>query len=140
MSWAVRFVHDGRLRLSRFEHQGARLPVSSRRGAQILLLPWGRHPLAAGRLPQGGWARLTHIQGGVWDQYGPRPVRLPVDGFAERDVAGREQWFAVTAGQYIQGCLVRAEHETRIYVVTLDCAPDMGEFDRWPRIVSAPRW
>lgn len=139
MSWAVRFLHDGNERLSRFEYQGARLPVSTRRGAQVVLLAWGRRPHERGALPQGGWARLTHIQAGVWDRFAPRPVRLPVEGFAERDVMRREHWFAVTAGQYIQGCLARAEGETRVYIVTLDCAPDMGEFERWPRIVSAPR-
>lgn len=135
MCRAVQFVHGGRQRQARFVHRGARLPVSSRRGAQVLLLPWGRRPRESGALPAGGWAKLTHIQAGVWDRYAPRPVQIPVSGFAERDMADQEQWFEVTRGQCIQGCLVRHHKEMRVYVVTLDCAPDESTFFRWPRLV-----
>lgn len=135
MTWAVRFLHDRRDVLSRFEWQRAVLPISARRGAQLVLTRWGRRPHEGGTLPIGGWAHLTHIQGSAWDQFSPRPVLLPVDWFTERDVTGREQWFQVTRGQAIQGCLARAGAERRVYVVTLDCAPGVGEFERWPRIV-----
>ena len=138
MSWAVRYLHGQAERLSRFQHRGAFLPVSARRGAQIVLMPWGRRPDEPGKLPKGGWAHLTHLQGGVWDQFGPKPVRLPVYEFAERDVTGREHWFMVTRGQFLQGCVATLERERRVYVVTLDCAPDVGEFERWPRLVIAP--
>lgn len=57
--------------------------------------------------------------------------------FAERDVTGREQWFEVTRGQFVQGCAVRCQGERRVYVVTLDCSPEETEFERWPRVVSA---
>jgi len=135
MCWATRYRHAGRDRQSRFEHRGAKLPVSAARGAQVVLLPWGRRPGEPGQLPAGGWARLTHIQAGVWDKFEPRPVKLPVSAFAERDVAGREHWFEVTRGHLLQGCLVRWGEERRIYVVTLDCAPEVTEFERWPRAV-----
>lgn len=136
MCWAVRFIHDGSDRQSRFERGGATLPVSTRRGAQILLLPWGRRPAERGHLPIGGWAKLTHIQAGVWDKFHPRPIKLAVMAFAERDVTGREQWFQVTKGQFIQACLARHGTEQRVYVVTLDCALEETEFERWPRVVS----
>lgn len=135
MTWAVRFLHDGRDTLSRFEWQRAVLPISARRGAQMVLTRWGRRPDEPGELPLGGWARLTHVQGAAWDRFAPRPVLLPVQWFTERDVTGREQWFQVTRGQYLQGCLARFSRESRVYVVTLDCAPDVGEFERWPRVV-----
>jgi len=135
--WAARFIHAGQDRHSRFEHGGARLPVSARQGAQIVLLPWGRRPGEQGALPVGGWARLTQIQAGLWDKFAPKPVKLPVLAFAERDVAGHQQWFAVTRGQYVQGCAVRVGNERRVYVVTLDCSPETTEFERWPRIVAA---
>lgn len=138
MSWAVKFVHDGTPRHTRFAHMGARLPVSARGGAQILLLCWGRRPREPGELPRGGWAKLTHIQSGVWDRYDPKPVRLPVIEFAERDVLGQEQWFQVTRGQVIQGALCRWGNERRAYVVTMDCSPEETEFERWPRIVTPP--
>lgn len=130
-------MHGGAERLCRFEHRGATLPVSARRGAQLVLLQWGRRPNEPGALPLGGWAHLTHIQGAVWDRYAPKPVRIPAQWFAERDVTGREQWFMITRGTFLQGCLVRHKNERRVYVVTLDCAPDVGEFERWPRIIAA---
>lgn len=137
MCWAVRFQHNGQQRQVCFQHASARLPVSSRKGAQILLLPWGRRPREAGRLPAGGWAKLTHIHSGVWDKFEPRPVKLPVSAFMERDVTGREQWFEVTRGHYIQGLYARVDSERRIYVVTLETSPEESEFERWPRILSA---
>ena len=136
MCWAVRFIHGGEDRQSRFERGGATLPVSSRNGAQVLLLPWGRRPRETGDLPVGGWAKLTQIQAGLWDKFRPRPVKLPVMAFAERDVTGREQWFEVTRGQFIQACAVQYQQERRVYVVTLDCSPEESEFERWPRVVA----
>lgn len=136
MCWAVRFIHAGQDRQSRFERGGARLPISARKNAQVILVPWGRRPREQGLLPVGGWAKLTHIQAGNWDKFHPRPVKLPVLAFAERDVTGREQWFEVTRGQYLQACLARQGNERRVYVVTLDCSPEEVEFERWPRLVS----
>lgn len=63
-------------------------------------------------MPVGGWAKLTQIQAGLWDEFMPRPVKLPVEHFAERDVAGHLQWFEVTRGQLIQGCVVRGQTRT----------------------------
>lgn len=139
MCWAAHYSHAGRNRQSRFEHGGARLPVSARRGAQVLLLAWGRRPRERGALPAGGWAKLTHIQAGLWDKFLPRPVKLPVHAFAERNVTGQEQWFEITRGQYIQGCVAHAGTERRVYVVTLDCSPEETEYERWPRVVSGWR-
>lgn len=136
MSWAIRFFHDGRELVSRFPSGRAVLPVSTRRGAQVVLGRWGRRPGESGVLPLGGWAHRTHLQSDVWAAYAPRPALLPVYGFAERDVTGRERWFKVSRGSYLQGCVARAERECRIYVVTLDCAPDEMEFERWPRLVT----
>lgn len=135
MTWAVRFLHDGRETLSRFEWRRAVLPVSARRGAQLVMMQWGRRPDETGALPLGGWAKLTHIQSAAWDRFTPRPVILPVQWFTERDVAGQEKWFQVTRGQYLQGCVARLSKEQRVYVVTLDCAPGLVEYERWPRIV-----
>lgn len=137
MCWAVRFSHAGVERHSRFDNRNTLLPVSARHGAQVILLPWGRRPGETGELPIGGWAKLTQIQSGLWDKFMPRPVKLPVDHFAERDVAGHLQWFQVTRGQFIQGCVVQIGHERRVYVVTLDCSPTETVFERWPRVVSA---
>lgn len=133
---AVRFTHAGTAQQQRFEHRDARLPVLTRGGAQVLLLPWGRRPREHGTLPVGGWAKLPHIQAGLWDQFAPRPVKLPVRAFAECDVIGRTHWFEVTRSRFIQGCVVQIDRERRVYVVTLDCAPTETEFERWPRLVS----
>lgn len=137
MCQAVCYALAGQGQRCHFAHARARLPVATRRGAQVILVPWGRRPGEPGQLPASGWARLTQIQAGLWDRFEPRPVQLPVTDFASRDTGGREQWFEVTKGQIMQGCLVRRGRERRVYVVTLDCAPGMTEFERWPRIVPS---
>lgn len=138
MAWAVKCADGDRERIVGFARAGARLPVSANRGAQLIWMPWGRRPREPGTLPQGGWAHLTHLQNQAWDRYMPRPVRLPALSFAERDVTGREHWFTITRGQFLQGCVARHGNERRVYVVTIDCAPDMGEFEHWPRLILGP--
>jgi hypothetical protein len=118
-----------------FDNPRARLPVR-RRGGGLLLLPWGRRPRQHGALPGGGWARLESIRAGEWDRWFPRPVKLSVRRFAERDGLGEIRWFEVTRGQWLQGLLAREGAEQRIYVVTLAPTRLDAVCDRWPRILS----
>ena len=84
----------------------------------------------------GGWARLESIRAGSWDHWQPRPVRLQLEGFMEKDIQGKSHWFELTAGQWIQGLVARHGVEQRVYVVTIH--PEMPEaiHARWPRLIS----
>lgn len=118
-----------------FDNPRAQLPVIQR-GSDALLLPWGRRPRQTGALPVGGWARLESIHAGDWDGWFPKPVRLPVQRFCERDSLGETHWFDVTRGKWIQGLVAREGDERRVYVVTLMPTGTDIVFDRWPRILS----
>lgn len=137
MCRAVKFHFDEREWQVRFAQPKAQLPVRDRQ-ASVILLPWGRRPTERGKLPVGGWARFTHLQGGRWDEYNPKPVRILVSGFAATDVTGAEQWFGIPRGQFIRGLAARMGEELRIYIVTLDASPQEAHFESWPRVLSAP--
>ncbi len=118
-----------------FPNPQARLPVVTRRGGTAMV-PWGRRRGEPGQLPLGGWARLESIRAGVWGRWQPKPVRLQLHGFMEKDIEGESYWFALTSGQWVQGLVARQGREQRVYVVTIH--PEMPEalHPRWPRIVS----
>lgn len=137
MCQSVRYLVDGQICSVAFRRQGAKLPVLNRRLNHIDFLPWGRRPNEGGQLPIGGWARRAAIHAGAWDAWRPKPVRLMICGFQASDVLDRPQWFEVTRGQFVQGLLGCAGNEQRLYVVTLDSAPEDSHFPRWPRVLSA---
>ncbi|MET0065776.1 MAG: hypothetical protein ABW076_05475 [Candidatus Thiodiazotropha sp.] len=120
---------------SEFSNPRSCLPVRTRGGA-IALLPWGRRRQQAGRLPLGGWARLDAIYGGHWDRWRPRPVKLDIRQFMERDIEERHCWFDVTPGKWVQGLVARWQQERRVYVVTITPEMDEALYERWPRILS----
>ena len=97
---------------------------------------YGRRQDQAGRLPLGGWARLESIYEGRWDRWSPRPVKLMVSQFMEKDIEGHSHWFDLTPGKWVQGLVARWESEQRVYVVTI--TPELADaiHERWPRILS----
>lgn len=119
-----------------FPNPQARLPVITRRSG-VVMVPWGRRRNEKGSLPLGGWARLESVHDGAWNRWQPRPVRLQLQGFMEKDIQGKSHWFTLTPGQWVQGLLARQGVEQRVYVVTIH--PEMPDalHPRWPRIVSA---
>ncbi len=119
-----------------FPNPYARLPVAMRDG-NVSLLPWGRRKDQQGNLPLGGWARLESIDAGKWDYLQPRPVKIVIDAFMEKDHNKNSNWFNMESGTFIQGLYASRGDEARIYVVTVE--PDLLKrqiHDRWPRIVS----
>jgi hypothetical protein len=126
---------DGDFRVY-FPNPKATLPVILKDGS-IELCPWGRRREQAGALPMGGWARLDSIYSGRWDKWFPKPVKLPVLQFMEKDVSGQSHWFDVMKGQFIQGLIARAGTEQRVYVVTVTPEFDDAVHDRWPRIITS---
>ena len=120
-----------------FPNPKACLPIL-RRDGEIERMPWGRRKNQAGKLPLGGWARLESIYEGRWDRWFPKPVKLMVSQFMEKDIEGNSHWFDLTTGKWIQGLVAHWENERRVYVVTV--VPEMAEavHERWPRIMSGP--
>lgn len=118
-----------------FPNPKATLPVKMK-NKSIELLPWGRRKNQAGILPLGGWARLDSIYAGRWDKWFPKPVKLPVKSFMEKDLEGHSHWFDLTKGQCIQGLIARDQHEQRVYVVTVTPELEDAVHNRWPRIVN----
>lgn len=135
MCGGVLYENEGKPVRIFFPNPYAKLPVARRNG-DAMLLPWGRRKAEPGQLPLGGWARLESIKKGVWDQWQPRPVKLLVQQFMEKDIHGMSHWFELTKSQWIQGLVARINQEERVYVVTI--VPEMPDaiHDRWPRIIT----
>lgn len=137
MCGGVKYKHEGQTVTAYFPNPKAALPVLRRDGGHVLL-PWGRREEQGGTLPPGGWARLDSIKQGRWDRYDPRPVRLAVEEFMEKDHAGRSYWYPLEAGQWLQGLVATRGEEQRVYVVTpVPTGPARRALhERWPRIVT----
>ena len=116
-----------------FARPKAALPVRTRSGDDILL-PWGRRRSQQGALPLGGCARLDSIYAGRWNKWFPVPVKLCVQAFMEQDLEGRERWFELPRGKWIQGLVARERYERRVYVVTVEPHHPESLYERWPRI------
>jgi len=118
-----------------FPNPQAKLPILMRDG-NISLMPWGRRKEQEGNLPLGGWARLDSIEAGKWEYVHPRPVKIIVDAFMEKDHNKDSHWFTLEEGQFIQGLVAHYNNEQRIYVVTVEPDPLTKQMihDRWPRI------
>jgi hypothetical protein len=136
MCGGILYEYEGQEIRGFFPVPGIRLPVV-RRGGGTALITWGRRQGEEGNLPLGGWARLESIKSGRWDRWQPRPVRLPLSAFMEKDIQGKSHWFSVTRGQWVQGLLARQGAELRGYVVTITPEMPNAVHERWPRIVTA---
>lgn len=117
-----------------FNQQQAKLPVLLKAGG-VMWLPWGRRQLQKGGLPLGGWARLESIEEGKWDEFFPKPVKIPVHGFSEVDFEGRSHYFKLVKQQSIQGLLARLDQELRVYIVTITPERCDAVFARWPKVI-----
>ena len=119
-----------------FPNPYAKLPVLMRDG-KVSLVPWGRRKQEDGNLPLGGWARLESVDAGKWDYLQPRPVKIAVDAFMEKDHNKDSHWFNMEPDTFIQGLYASKGDEARIYVVTVEPGPlERPIHDRWPRIVG----
>lgn len=136
MCGGVHFEYKGEVMKSFFPNPFAQLPVLMRDG-RVSLLPWGRRQQQQGSLPLGGWARLDSIYAGRWDKYFPKPVKLPVLRYMEKDFAGKSHWYDLMERQFIQGLLARDGTEVRVYVVTCEADVVDNDFhDRSPRVMG----
>lgn len=138
MCGGVQFKHEDKALKVYFPSPQAVLPVRLKSGGHTLI-PWGRREEDTGELPIGGWARHESILAGKWDRYFPKPVRLDLLAFMEKDHQGRSHWYPLMASNAIQALVARYDDEQRVYVVTINpTLPDQAAVhSRWPRFVSA---
>lgn len=134
MAAGVIYHHHDKSNTVYFAQPNAMLPVRLQNGQQQLI-PWGRRLNEPGELPLGGWANLQSIYHGKWDIYIPKPIRLPIIKFMEKDLEDHVHWYDVTPGQWIQGLLAKEGNECRVYIVTIIPELHSAHHERWPRIV-----
>ena len=138
MCGGVNFEHHGEVLKSFFPNPYAQLPLLKRDGS-IELVSWGRREGQEGNLPVTGWARLDSIHSGRWDKYFPKPVRIPVIRYMEKNLEGVSKWYDLIPSQCLQGLYIQSGNERRVYVVTVE--PELLErdyHDRMPRIIKMP--
>ncbi len=136
MCGGAQFHIDGQTIKTYFPNPKARLPVLTRNGEQILV-PWGRRENQPGHAPQGGWARLESIKSGIWQRFKPRPVKIIVAAFMEKDSTGDSHWFELDRQQFIQGLITTDGSFKRLYVVTEDNPVSCHKSGRWPRVMES---
>lgn len=134
MCQTIYYREQHRMRKIAFREDHAKIPVQLKKGG-IIWLPWGRHQQELGQLPMGGWAPLDAILAGKWDEFMPKPIKIPIEGFDEEDIAGQPHYFKLVDGQFIQGLLGRVDKELRAYIVTIQPTRRESIFGRWPKIV-----
>lgn len=139
MCVAVEYQNQDKIITPYFPNPYALLPVKQKNG-EVQLLPWGRRESQAGNLPLGGWARLDSIQAGKWEKYFPKPVKIIVDKFAEKDTERKTHWINLRKDQFLQGLLARYDQEVRVYVVTIASDAAQHIHHRWPRIMTTLRF
>ena len=136
MCEGVCFMHGDEVMRVFYINPKALLPVLMQDGS-IRLMPWGRRRKQTGQLPATGWARLDAIYSGRWDKFFPKPVKIPVLSFMDRDIEGQRRWYDLQKGQFIQGLIARDGHEKRVYIVIIEPEVEDAELHhRWPRVVQ----
>ncbi len=135
MCGGVYYIHNDQECRIYFPNPTATLPVKVKTGG-CELIPWGRRQIQQGKLPLGGWARLDSVYAGRWDRWQPRPVKLSISSFMEKDIEGNSNWFDITSGKWIQGLVARTGNERRVYLVTVLPEMEDAAYHRWPRILT----
>jgi hypothetical protein len=136
MCGGVEYSHEGERHKVYFPYPDAQLPVRKRDGS-IELVGWGRRKEQEGQLPPSGWARLESVRTHKWDRWNPRPVKIIVDRFMEKDEQKSSHWFDLGEDEFIQGLLATWNDEHRLYVVTVEPSIERPGFKRWPRVMAA---
>ena len=135
MCGGVQFDYNGQTIQTYFPNPKARLPVITRQGERILV-PWGRRETQPGLAPLGGWARRESIHQGAWQRFQPRPVKIVIDAFMEKDIKGNSYRYSLEPSQFIQGLIATDSAFIRLYVVTEESNQSHHINNRWPRLIT----
>ncbi|GIS41384.1 MAG: hypothetical protein Ct9H90mP13_12300 [Pseudomonadota bacterium] len=114
MCGGASYTYNGEHMRVYFPNPKAKLPVIKKESDTKLIL-WGRRKGQSGRLPLGGWARLDSFMLEFGTEGFPKPVKIPVQSFMEKDHKGKSHWFDLVKGQWIQG-LFAIEKQDRDYM------------------------
>jgi len=134
MCAGIEYSKENQTKRVYFPNPYAELPILLKNG-ELAYCAWGRRESQNGDLPLGGWARHESIGQGIWDKWFPKPVKIIVDAFMEKDINSKSHWFPLTKGNFIQGLLARNGKERRVYIVTIESKLEDHLYDRWPRIM-----
>lgn len=130
-----RYTRTGEQLKIYFPNPRAALPVLAGESQEVLWVPWGRRREQPGKGPQGGWARLSSVEEGRWEKYGPARVRIPATRFMEKDEAKVSHWFDLEDGQSIEALVIGEDEQQRVYVITTEAPEEQAwVHDRWPLI------
>lgn len=137
MPESVIYTHLNKTYTVNFNSFQAGLPVKLKTG-EIKIVKWGRREEEGGEMPLGGWAKLSLIKDDNcrWNMYSPKPVKIYIEKFMEKDHQGRPCWYEVTKGKCLQGLLAKHENEYRLYIVMIDPQELLSNHYRWPQIVN----
>lgn len=110
MPESVIFHYQNKPYTIHFGSPRAALPIQVRYG-EIRLVQWGMRENENSEMPLGGWARQCNIRNekSRWNIYLPRPVKICIDKFMEKDFEGKSCWYEITKGKVIEGLLARSE-------------------------------
>lgn len=136
MCTGVAFEYKRQIVTNFFTSPSAILPVISSTG-QVTFVKWGKRPTEENCFPLGSCAPLTQIKRGRYDQFLPRPVRLPLRKFYEKNFDGGYKWYELVPSYWVQGLLARDGNEHRVYIVTIIPTVPNAEYAQWPRILCA---
>ena len=146
MCIGIEFFLGGERRAVYFDSRAPKLPVRLRGGA-IAFYGWGARSTAfyeagnvagwGAKFPETGYAPLEDIRAGKWEWLEPRPVRIFAARFIQVNSWQVPCYFALKAGEFIQGLLAHIEpHHTRVYVVTVPLPVEHAQEEwEWPRII-----
>jgi len=82
---------------------------------------------------------LADLRADKWTAFAPRPVRIVASGIIQLDRMIGPVYFALEAGEFIQGLLASIGNHERVYVVTVPSAAEHADrWPEWPRIVWRP--
>ncbi|MEM7017815.1 MAG: YrzE family protein [Pseudomonadota bacterium] len=103
-----------------FSQTQAALPVRLKTG-ETSWVQWGRRQGESGNLPPGGWANLSEINAGDWNEFKPKPVVVPATRYTlDNPRERRPHWRHLEGSMALQGLMAEAGNERGIYIVTAD--------------------
>ena len=149
MCHGIEYIREGERVTVYFDLARAELPIRKRNGA-IDFVTWGARadrylsddntPGYLLKFPVGGWAPRLSILAGAWQKFEPRPVRIVASRFILVHAQLGSVFFALQAGEYIQGLLAQTAMQRRVYVVTVaPPAEHAQDWVEWPRIIKTAR-
>jgi len=134
MCVAVIYNIDHYLTTDYFAQPKASLPVLLKNGGRGVVV-WGRRESETGNLPEGAGLFLEDIHRGVWNEFFPKPVKLPLVRFAMRNKANKLLWFELLKEHLVQGVVLCFNSEIRCYIVYIKTHQPTHPAVFWPRIL-----